>query len=188
MKKQTLIGLGFSLSLILTNAAQVWAVQPASVDQHADVSWSRVIDNPFDGRIVYDKNYTDDFAFVSVWSKQGIRATYTRYWKVVDGYKPVWRTRRVYSHHEGKYIDREYQDREPVYRQLSEDLSPREILFAIRGKVYRYEDGIVEPELANALANAPSGNMTIRVILQNGKTFETEIGSDTVEAWKTLFR
>lgn len=192
MKKQVLLGLGcslgFSLGFALTNVSQAWAVQPAAIDQHADVVWSRAIDNPFDGKIVHDKNYTDDFAFVSTWSKQGIRATYTRYWKAIEGYKPVWKNRRVFSERLGKYIDREYQEQEPIYAQRSEEIAPVQIMFAIGEQVYRYEDGIVPPELAKALTTAPSGNMTIRVVLRGGKVIDTEIGSDTVEAFKTIFR
>jgi hypothetical protein len=192
MKKNLLIGLGctlgFSLSLACTNISQVLAVQPSPIDQHAEVDWSKVVNNPFDGKVVFDKNYTDDFAFVSAWSKQGIRATYSRYWKEVDGYKLVWKTRRVYSDRAGQYIDAPYQEQEPTYRIFSEDLNPKEILFSIRGQVYRYEDGIVDPNLANVLATAPSGNMTVRLVFSNGKTFETEIGSGTVEALKTIFQ
>jgi hypothetical protein len=192
MKKQVLINLGCSLGFVfglaLTSIPQAWAVQPASIDQHADVPWSKLIDNPFDGKLVHDKNYTDDFALVTTWTRQGIRATYTRYWKELEGYRSVWKTRKVYSETAKKYIDREYREQEPVYRQLSEDLAPRELMFAIGGQVYRYEDGPVPPELAKALATAPSGNMTIRVVFSNGRTMETEIGGDTVESWKTLFR
>jgi hypothetical protein len=200
MKKQVLINfgcsLGFVFGLTLTSIPQAWAVQPTSVDQHADVPWSRLIDNPFDGKLVHDKNYTNEFAFVSTWSKQGIRATYTRYWQELEGYKPVWKPSRLFSEREGKITDRGYRrgtdrghiEQEPVYRQRSEDIALKEIMFAIGGQVYRYEDGFVSPELAKALATAPSGSMTIRVVLKSGRTVETEIGGDTVESWKTLFR
>ena len=40
----------------LMAALPAHAVAPVAVDRDADVAWSTVIDNPFDGKLVYDKH------------------------------------------------------------------------------------------------------------------------------------
>jgi hypothetical protein len=61
--------------LSATLLAIATASSPAPVDQHAQVAWSTVQENPFDGKLVYDKHFDDGFAFVTVWSKRWIRAS-----------------------------------------------------------------------------------------------------------------
>jgi len=177
---------GLGVSLVLTLGTSALAVSPASIDQNAHVEWSTAIDNPFDGTIVYDKNFGEGFAYVSSWSKQGIRMTYTAYRSEVVGYRNVWRTRSVEEHGRQRYIS--YQDTEPIKQTYSRDRVPEKLMFAIRGKIYTYEQGEVPAELASALASAPPGNMLIRVVWQDDDTTDIEIGSGTVEAWKTVFR
>ncbi len=76
--KKQLLNLGLCLGFLLSATSEVFAVEPAPVKDSDSVQWSKIIDSPFDGRIVYDKNFNDDLIFVSSWAKSGIRATYTR--------------------------------------------------------------------------------------------------------------
>lgn len=184
MKKQ-LLSLGFSLGFILSATSTAFAVQPAPINDNDKVQWSRVVESPFDGQIVYDKNFNDDLVFVSSWAKNGIRATYTRIESRLIGYRPVWRTRTVHRKHR-KYEER-YQEQEPIYQKYRTDRFIQSLQFAINGQVYTYEEGPVPPELAAALASAPSKNMIIRLVWRDGSTKEMEIGKGTVESWKTIF-
>lgn len=189
------IGLGIS---VVMASSPVWAIDPAPIDQHAKVAWSQVVDNPFDGKIVYDKHFKNDFALVTSWAPSSIRATYTRYYTEVVGYRTVWRSRRpsecnkrdFYKAHRS-YCNSsrwDYPTEEPIYRQYQTNRTPDSIVFAINGQRYTYESGSVAPDLAAALASAPAGAMTIRLAWQDGTTLDTPIGEGTVAAWKTVFQ
>ncbi|OLP17028.1 hypothetical protein BST81_18165 [Leptolyngbya sp. 'hensonii'] len=184
--KTLFLSLGLGLGLTLACKSPALAVPPATVTQDSPVAWSQVVDSPFDGKVIYDKNFGDGFAFVSSWSMQGIRATYTRYWKEIEGYRTVWKSRKV------RRGDREewenYRQQEPIYRNYSSNRTPKAILMSINGQVYTYQEGPVSPELALALATAPPGNMRIRLVWDNDEVLETEIGSGTVAAFKVVFR
>lgn len=45
----------------------------------------------------------------------------------------------------------------------------------------------VSDELANALQNAPDGNVSIRLTTEGGGTIDSEIGKETVKAWRTVY-
>lgn len=77
----TSLGLLWATPILITPSAM--AVNPVSINQDADVPWSSAIENPFDGKLVYDKHFSDNFAFVTSWSRQDIKATYTEYWSEV---------------------------------------------------------------------------------------------------------
>ncbi|MDB9314144.1 hypothetical protein PN462_13615 [Spirulina sp. CS-785/01] len=161
------------------------AVPPASITRDSDVRWSEVVDDPFDGLIVYDRNFASNRAYVSSWSAQEIRMTY--YWSEqhVVGTRTVWRDRRVYR--DGEWVDVPYPEEEPIYRTETYQKTPKAILFALDEQVYRYEEGPISPDLARALVNAPSSNITIRLLWPDGSTDDVEIGRGTVEAWRTVF-
>ncbi len=178
--------LGISIGLLLALAPSALAVTPVSIDQDADVPWSNVIENPFDGKLVYDKHFGDDFAFVTSWSKQGIKATYTEYWSEIVGYRQVWRNRR--TRRRDRYFDERYSDREPIYEKRLRTRSPQALLFSSQGKIYTYTEGAVDPELLAVLANFPAGNTTIRAVWNNDQTTDFPIGEGTVEAWKSIFK
>lgn len=164
------------------------AVAPV-VELTNDVEWSKVMIDPFDGAVVYDKNFDPGgrFEFISRWSPQSIQATYRNYFTKIVGYQSFWgapllRTRR------GFYRTLAYPDHEPVYRRFSVEKTPVAIKFAINGQVYTYEKGTVSPDLAAALASAPDQNMTIRLMWEDGGATDVVIGRNTVAAWKTIFR
>lgn len=189
MKRQ-LLGLGLSVGLAFSAIPAAVAVQPAPVQLNSKVQWSKVVDDPFDGTVVYDRHYTNDFAFVSSWSQQGIRATYTEFNSELVGYRTTWDTPSLCYGYGRRCRYRWFEPdpiREPIYRRWSTDRTPESILFAIHGQRYTYEAGPVSPELAAALASAPAGNMRIRLVWSDGGTTDVEIGKGTVAAWKTLF-
>ncbi len=181
--------MGFTVGLTLGIASPLIAVQPAPIEGNAKVQWSKVVNDPFDGTVVYDKNFDPSdhgFTFVTSWSTGGIRATYTSYDSDVVGYTTVWRSRWI--NRKGKRFEERYSEQEPIYQYTRFDDTPKAILFAVNGQRYTYEDGPVTAELAIALASAPPGNMRIRLMWENGKTKDIEIGKGTVDAWKTIFK
>lgn len=190
MRQKVLI-LGFSFFLI-GSACPSLALQPASVRATDDVEWSKVIENPFDGRIVYDRNYKDDFVFVSSWSKQGIGVTYTQAKSILVGYDygPSFGYGFGYDYsprYRRRGLGLLLRQRVPVYQRYSTDSVPDSVSLAINGTVYTYESGPVSLELAAVLANAPLENIMVRLRWKDGTVRDSEIGKDTVRAWKTIF-
>lgn len=192
--KWQLLGLGLGL---LVTASPSLAVQPATVEAGDNVAWSKVVENPFDGKIVYDRNYKSGFVFVSSWSKNGIGVTYNRIGSRLIGYDAGFGYSGGYSGfgfgHHGRGLGLGlglglYSGADPVYRYYLTESVPDSISLAIGGKVYTYTSGPVSPELATALATAPPGNIAIRLIWDDGRTKDSEIGKDTVKAWKTIFQ
>lgn len=189
--KWQLFGLG--LSFTVCAAMPALAVQPATVEANDNVAWSKVVENPFDGKIVYDRNYKRGFVFVSSWSKNGIGVTYNRIGSTLIGYEAGFgyygggfgHRRRGFGLGLGLGLGSEV---EPVYRYYLTESVPDSISLAIGGKVYTYDSGPVSPELATALASAPPGNIAMRLIWKDGRTKDTEVGKETVKAWKTIFQ
>jgi len=177
MKRQ-LVGLG--LGILVSTAAPALALSPATVDAGDNVAWSKVVENPFDGKIVYDRNY-----------KSGFGVTYSRVGSRLIGYDAGFGYSGLgFGHRRGGFgfglgLS---SDADPVYRYYLTESVPDSISLAIAGKLYTYTSGAVSPELATALATAPPGNVKIRLLWSDGKTKDTEIGKDTVKAWKTVFQ
>lgn len=188
--RNVISSLGLCLGLLVGSTAPVWAVLPVTVNPSSRMEWSKVMQDPFDGPIVYDRNYDTrgSFAFVSSWSKQGIRATYTDCRTDVIGYAPVWRKPWGFGLGFGRRWGSWFPYEEPIYRRLCEQQSPQTIRFSINSQQYTYDNGVVSPELAAALRSAPLQNLTIRLVWENGATTDVAIGKDTVAAWKTIFK
>jgi hypothetical protein len=185
MMKGAIALLGLSLCGMLVSKP-AHAVQLAAVNQNSDVTWSKTVQDVFDGTIVYDKHFTDNFAFVTSWTKGGIHATHTTYSTEMRGYRTVWQEQGRWDR--GQYVIERYPIQQPIYERVAFDRPVKTLMFAISGQIYAYEDGRVDPNLAAALANAPAGSMNIRAVFRNGETQDLPIGSGTVEAWKTIFR
>ncbi len=189
--KLPLLLLGFSC--LISSISPAFAVTPAPVSFSDNVAWSRVVENPFDGKVIYDRNYKSDFVLVTSWSKNGIGATYTQVRAAVIDYG--------YHHRRGFRLGGfggfgrsgrfdgfgEFFNDEPVYQRFATENVPDSINLAIDGKVYTYQNGPVTPALAAVLASAPLENVKIRLVWQDGRTKDTEIGKDTVRAWRTVF-
>lgn len=45
----------------------------------------------------------------------------------------------------------------------------------------------ISDELSQALQTAPEGNVSIRLVTENGETIDSEIGQETVEAWEAVY-
>ncbi|MGA7935955.1 MAG: hypothetical protein WCA35_20550 [Kovacikia sp.] len=183
--KQQWLSLGFCLGVFLSATSTSFAVEPAPIKDSDKVEWSKIVEHPFDGQVVYDKNFNDDLIFVSSWAKGGIRATYTQIQSRIVGYRTIWRTRTVKR--QGRKYQERYEEQEPIYQKFRTDRFVKSLQFAINGQIHTYESGTVPPDLAAALASAPAGNMLIRIVWQDGGTKDMEIGKGTVEAWKTIF-
>jgi hypothetical protein len=177
-----------ALGVAIFTTAVAHAVPPVSMSQNAKVEWSQVIDDRFDGKLVYDKNFSPNgnFEFISRWSPQGIQATYTESWTETVGYRTVWRSKWVKEN--GKNREVRYRDQEPITQRYRRDRNPKQIKFALHDQIFVYEGGAVPADLANALATAPDGNLTIRLVWNDDSTSDMAIGKGTVEAWKTVFR
>jgi hypothetical protein len=65
-----------------------------------------------------------------------------------------------------------------VYLKIGEDV------FRLEGKNSRFT---VDDKLANALKNSPSKNVNLRLIVENGEAVDSEIGKETVKAWKAIY-
>lgn len=184
------LGLGFALSTV----SPALALQPASVRANDSVAWSKVVENPFDGKVVYDRNSQGGSIIISSWAKSGIRATYLQKDSVPVAEQPSsgfglgfglgFGRGRGFGRGFGLFANTAV----PVYQQSLVGSVPDSLNIAINGKVYTYTDGAVSPELSAALASAPSQNVKVRLVWKDGRTQDTEIGKGTVDAWKTIFR
>jgi hypothetical protein len=176
-----------SILLHICIATKSLAVEPTAIEvRHNERNCpplSKVIDDPFDGKIVYDIDtigYSDITQFISSWSRKEIRVTYYDFQGHVVGYRPAL-----------KYYQYE---RPPRYAWVNESIrkdlvvSPKELQFSIGGKIHTYTNGKVPEELAKALANAPSGDMFLRAVWSNNTYSTMRIGPQTVAAWKEIFR
>jgi len=64
-------------------------------------------------------------------------------------------------------------------------------LLIVREQVFQLEGAngtfTVSNELAPAFKNAPHQNLDMRLVLEGGQTVDSEIGSGTVKAWRSIY-
>jgi hypothetical protein len=172
-----------SIFISLSTPRTSLALQTALVGRY-DVMWSRVINDPFDGLIVYDIDSGNGTrgtlgidTVISSWSKKEIRVS-------CSGYGRFTTTQRVLKQGIANGRQYSYYVDEKVTNSA---IAPNVLMFSIRGKIYTYSDGEVSKELSEALANAPPGDMFIRAAWSN--TYITlRVGPQTVAAWKEIFK
>jgi hypothetical protein len=181
--KHILAGLS-TLLLGITISLPAQAVLPTALREGDRGPWSQIINDPFDGYIVYDKDFNSESVFVTTWSPKEIRATLTEKGAIFLGTRRVWRSRNV-RHRERSYTE-DYYDTEKITQDRIS--TPVSLMFSIYGKVYTYTKGPVADDLAQALANAPSGDMYIRAVWADETHTTMRIGPQTVAAWKTIFK
>jgi hypothetical protein len=180
--KASLLFMIFSTLLISNGEMRnALALEPSTIQERDNVRWSQVVQDPFDGQTVYDKDFNPYSVLVSTWSPKAIRVTFIQRNDIIVGYHQVPK----YSTYADGSLKVDYVN-EPITKDRVE--IPKELRFVIHEKPYIYTDGEVSPELAQALINAPSGDMVIRAIWQNGTNYNMRIGSGTVAAWKTVFQ
>jgi hypothetical protein len=168
-------------------AAEFPVVRSAVLDTDINVPWSqpvRIVD-PFEGNYVgiFDRNYffryfLDTYArieVVSLWSRNSARflVTYSDR-DCLSGnsfhYAGLLGGRCLGSHRALKVTGLSIKIGEQVFRLEGENST-----FA------------VNDELAAALKNSPSGNVSIRLAAENGAVVDSEIGKGTVKGWKTIY-
>lgn len=162
-------------------------VSSAALGTNMNVPWSqpvRIID-PFEGDYVgiFDRNYfyrrfLDTNArveVVSLWSLNSIR------------FLLAYRDRDCLSGHSFNYIGSLGVD----CSTFNAALSITNLLLKIGDRVFRLEGQnstfAVSDELAAALKNSPTGNVSIRLVAESGEAVDSEIGEGTVKAWKDIY-
>ncbi|NJP10243.1 MAG: hypothetical protein HC866_12820 [Leptolyngbyaceae cyanobacterium RU_5_1] len=193
MLRQGLAGLS---TLIILSGSVALADAPASVPVVTssalgfgiDVPWSkpvRVVD-PFDGEFlaVFDRNYfrsrqlADHVGVISLWSQKSVRVL-------------VATSDRSCTYGLGLGIGLFGGTVGTACVQSTDSKVLTELQVKIRDQVFRAlaQDGAfpVSSELAKALQSAPDGNVSIRLSTKSGETIDSEIGKDTVKAWRTVY-
>lgn len=191
MIRQIIIGLSV-VGILATRAISASAstelriVDSAALGTRPTPPWSEPvqINDPFEGEFigVFDRNYFFDRIFnttarievQSLWSREAIRFLLTT------------------------------RDRDCLTGSLRHGISSNlgcsefnnarnliELFIIVNDEVFRIEGQNstfpVSDELARALQNAPEGDVDIRLVAEGGETIDSEIGEDTVTAWKTVY-
>ncbi|MBD2059465.1 hypothetical protein H6F88_26290 [Oculatella sp. FACHB-28] len=191
MVRRVMICLGI-LGILATSAISVEAatdlrsVDSAALGTSRSLPWSEPvqINDPFEGNFVgvFDRNYfygrflntTTRIEVQSLWSPESVR------------FLLVTRDRDCLS--------------QPFHYGLSSDLdcsefnnarNITELFIRINDQVFQVSGQNstfpVSSELAQALQTAPQGNVSIRLVTESGETIDSEIGQETVEAWRTVY-
>ncbi|MBD1868030.1 hypothetical protein H6F95_12095 [Cyanobacteria bacterium FACHB-471] len=189
MVRRVMICLG-TLGILATSAISVEAatdlrsVDSAALGTSRSLPWSEPvqINDPFEGNFVgvFDRNYfygrflntTTRIEVQSLWSPESVRFLLV--------------TRDCLS--------------QPFHYGLSSDLgcsefnnarNITELFIRINDQVFQVSGQNstfpVSSELAQALQTAPQGNVSIRLVTESGETIDSEIGQETVEAWRTVY-
>lgn len=190
MVRWAIVNLGIlsllAISAIRGNAeAEMAVVDSAALGTNRNLPWSEPvqIDDPFEGRFVgvfdrhsFDGRFLNTNARIevqSLWSQEFIRVL------------SVIRDRDCLNQSVGVAVNRicsEFSDARHItalFIKIEEDV------FQVSGQGSTFS---VSDELAEALQNAPEANVSIRLITESGETIDSEIGQDTVEAWRTVYR
>jgi hypothetical protein len=187
MKILFLLPVAFVILLSSTNIIR--AVEPATIDEKSRVNWSSPINDEFDGLIVYDKHSVDDNIIVSSWSKQAIQLTVSKELSKITGYRRVRSPKTNKDTKTSRDTDHCTCEEEPIYTKYNQNYWVSNFTVSINNQLYKYYQGAVSPELAQALANAPiDKNVRIRILTADGFTVNSEIGAGTVRAWRQIFR
>jgi hypothetical protein len=185
-----MIGLGV-LSFVVTISPVIAAtdlpvVTSAALGASRSLPWSEPVqvDDPFEGNFiaVFDRNYFYDrflnttarIEVQSLWSPQSVRVLL------------ITRDRDCLT--------------QPIHYGISPGINCPELtasrniaelfiklderVFQVSGQNSTFP---ISNELAQALQNAPEGNISIRLVTEGGATIDSEIGQETVAAWKTVY-
>lgn len=161
-------------------------VRSAALDPGIDVPWSqpvRVVD-PFEGEYIgiFDKNYFYQrllnanvrVQVVSLWRPDSVRFLLAYNERDCDwghGFFSSGLERNCLSDNAALQLN-----------NLLIKIGDR--VFRLEGKSSRFQ---VNRELATALKNAPTQNISIRLITASGETIDSQIGKGTVQAWKIIY-
>lgn len=161
-------------------------VRSAALGTNIDVPWSQPVKivDPFEGEDVgiFDKNYfykrllnnNTWVEVISLWQRDSIRlllAYSDRDCLSGDSFYPVLFARGCVVSNTALKVS-----------NLSIKIGDR--VFRLKGQNSRFQ---VSNELALALKNSPTGNVSIRLVTDSGETVDSEIGKSTVQAWKAIY-
>lgn len=190
MFRQGLAGLGalviLGTSAISTTAADLPVVQSAALGTSSNLPWSKPVRvaDPFEGSFVavFDRNsfYKEILntnarvEVQSLWSRQSIRFLLTA------SDRDCLRGRGYSGTLSGLTCS-----------ELIDSKNIIELFVKVGNQVFRVpgENSAfpVSNELANALQKAPIENIGIRLVTESGGTVDSEIGKETVKAWRTVY-
>lgn len=185
-------------------AAELPVVESAALGINIDVPWSQAVKvtDPFEGNYlaVFDKHYfyqrllsaNTRTTVVSLWSPEAVRFLLTD------------RSRDCFSGHGfyHRFASRGFHGTLPRHDLYGSSLgldcvashNVREVIgvsIKLGEKVFRLGGQnsafAVSDELANALQDSPIGNVDIRLLTRSGETIDSEIGKETVKAWKAIY-
>ncbi|MEH2239760.1 hypothetical protein [Nostoc sp.] len=161
-------------------------VKSAGLSPDMDVPWSkpvRIVD-PFEGEFlgVFDRNSLGGYLYredskqvISLWTLSSIRVLVTV--NLDQARSSFYTAGRVYPR--------------PDYRRFVTTKKVDKLLLKVRQKVFQLDGSTgtfaVSQELATALKNAPDKNLDIRLVLEGGQTVDSEIGKETVKAWRNIY-
>ncbi|MEH2071900.1 MAG: hypothetical protein V7K47_27750 [Nostoc sp.] len=162
-------------------------VKSAGLSPDMNVPWSKPVKivDPFEGELfgVFDRNYLGGYLYrsgskqvISLWTPSSIRLLVT-----------VNYDRASSSFYTAGNI---YYPR-PDYVRFVTTKKVDKLLLKVRGQVFQLDSSTgtfaVNKELATALKNAPDENLDIRLVLEGGQTVDSEIGKQTVKAWRSIY-
>lgn len=173
-------------NLIAKVSKELPVVRSTALGTNIDVPWSQPVKivDPFEGEDVgiFDKNYfyrrllntNTRVQVISLWRRDSIRLLLA-------------------------YSDRDCLSGHSFYPVLSgrdcsasnAALEVNNLLLKIGDRVFRLSGQNsrfqVSDELALALKNSPTGNVSIRLVTESGETVDSEIGKGTVQSWKAIY-
>ncbi len=169
----------------LAAATHFPVVKSAGLYPDMNVPWSkpvRVTDR-FEGNFlaVFDRNYLGGYLYregskqvITLWTRSSVRVLVT----VNSG-------RDLSFYNAGLIYPR------PDYLEYTNIKKVVKLLLKVREQVFELEGSngtfTVSNELATALKNAPDKNLDMRLLLEEGQTVDSEIGSGTVKAWRSIY-
>jgi hypothetical protein len=191
MVRQWIVSLGMLSILAASAISAKAATELRSVDSAAlatgrSVPWSEPvqINDPFEGSFigVFDRNYFYDrflntsarIEVQSLWSPESVR------------FLLVTRDRDCLSQplHYGFSADLGCSEFNNTRNIVELFLRINDQVFEVAGQNSTFP---INDELAQALRTAPDGNVSIRLVTENGEAIDSEIGRETVEAWRTVY-
>ncbi|MBD2000087.1 hypothetical protein H6G00_26335 [Leptolyngbya sp. FACHB-541] len=191
MVRRVMICLGI-LGILATSAISVEAatdlrsVDSAALGTSRSLPWSEPvqINDPFEGNFigVFDRNYfygrflntTTRIEVQSLWSPESVR------------FLLVTRDRDCLNQpfHYGLSSDLDCSEFNNARNITELSIRINDQVFQVSGQNSTFP---VSSELAQALQTAPQGNVSIRLVTESGETIDSEIGQETVEAWRTVY-
>jgi hypothetical protein len=181
-----LVANGIEDTKLAKSSEELPLVESANLDTNLNVPWSQLvrIQDPFEGEFVgiFDRHYFYNrildtearIEVISLWSPDTIRFLLAYSDRNCDFNSSIYdyglHTNCLTSNAALKITD--------VYLKIGEEV------FRLKSKNSRFK---VNGKLANALKNSPSGNVNIRLVVENGETIDSAIGEETVKQWEKIY-